>query len=78
MQFKKPTVERPVKKEDLADVKKELEKDILNITQNGFNVVGDVELVNHSATTMSKTLEVPSLTQTSENTSTLIELNRLS
>jgi hypothetical protein len=27
---------------------------------------------------MSKTLEVPSLTQTSENTSTLIELNRLS
>jgi len=77
MQFKKPTVERPVKKEDLADVKKELEKDILNITQNGFNVVGDVELANHSATTMSKTLEVPSLTQTSENTSTLIELNRL-
>jgi hypothetical protein len=39
MQFKKPVTERGPKKEELQESKKNLEEEILQMTQNAFNVM---------------------------------------
>jgi hypothetical protein len=39
MQFKKPVTERGPKKEEMQELKKNLEDEILQMTQNAFNVM---------------------------------------
>ncbi len=77
MQFKKPTTERGAKKEDMEELKKNLEDEILQITQNWFNVMWDVKLSTYADTSMSKTPQVPKLEPISEDTSALMAIQRI-
>ena len=77
MMFKKPVTKRATKKEDLEELNKNLETQILNITQNSFNVMLDAEAADHAATTMSKTIQAPKVAEISESTDTLIHETRI-
>ena len=77
MQFKKPVTERGPKKEELQESKKNLEEEILQMTQNAFNVMWDTELSTHSDTTMSETPQVPKVSIISESTESLTHQQRI-
>ena len=77
MQFKKPVTERGPKKEELEEANKNLEDQILQMTQNAFNVMWDTELSTHSDTTMSKTPKVPEMSKITESIESITEQQRL-
>lgn len=77
MQFKKPVTERGPKKEEMQELKKNLEDEILQMTQNAFNVMWDVKLSTHVETTMSKTPAAPKVSTITESTKSLTEQQRL-
>ena len=74
MQFKKPTPERGVKEDELVEVQSNLEKGIVNIDQNSFNVMQESQ---ESNTTMSKTANIPEPSKITEETKSLILENKL-
>ena len=77
MQFKKPVTERGPKKEEMQELKKNLEDEILQMAQNAFNVMWDVKLSTHVETTMSKTPAAPKVSTITESTKSLTEQQRL-
>ena len=56
---------------------KNLEEEILQMTQNAFNVMWDTELSTHSDTTMSETPQVPKVSIISESTESLTHQQRI-
>jgi hypothetical protein len=77
MKFKRPVVERDVKKEELQEFQNKLQDEILDINSNSFNVMQDLDSALNAATTLSKTTEAPKTDAISESTDSLINQNRL-
>ena len=77
MLFKKPAAKRDTKKEDLEELKKNLEEEILNMTQNSFNVMAETS-VNKLVSSVSQTAQPPKIAKVSEDTEAKAHESRIS